>query len=159
MKIKIAACLLLAIILLAGFWFYAAKPLRFPFKCIGFVEYHLISGNNPITLSLSQDIRLFSQAEGKINFRGQVDDDGRITQLNRTLTLTGGKPVDDDTLRFTISRITRSTVDNTPEPFFGVLLDEYVTSQDALQLDLIRLQPEVWVIGSPASYLMTCIQY
>lgn len=67
--------------------------------------------------------------------------------------------VDDDTLRFTISRISRSPVDNTPEQIFGVLLDEYTTSQDALQLDVIRLQHEVWVIGSPASYLMTCIQY
>lgn len=159
MKIKIAAGLLSAAILLAGFWLYDARPLRFPYKCIGFVEYHLVSGNHPVTLSVSQDIRLFSQAQGKINFRGQVDDNGRVTQLNRTLTLTGGTPVDDDTVRFTISRITRSPIDNTPDQIFGVLLDEYTTSQDALQLDVIRLQPDVWVIGSPASYLMTCIQY
>ncbi len=159
MKMKIAAGLLSVAVLLAGFWICNEKTLRFPFKCIGFVEYHLVSGNHPVTLSLSQDIRLFSKAEGKINFRGQVEDNGRVTQLNRTLTLTGGMAVDDDTLRFTISLISRSPIDNTPEQIFDVLLDEYTTSQNALQLDVIRLQREVWVIGSPASYLMTCIQY
>lgn len=160
MKVKIAAGFLTAFILFTGIWLYAVIPLRFPFKCYGFVEYHLFSGNQPIIFKVSQDIRLFSKSEGKINFRGQVvNDNGGIMQLNRTQALTGGKSVDDDTLLFRISRIARSPVDNTPEQIFDVLLNEYTTSQDALQLDIIRLKSEIWLIGSPASYLMTCVKY
>lgn len=159
MKVKIAAGLISAVILLAGIWLYTEKTLRFPFKCFGFVEYNLASGNHPIILKVSQDIRLFGQGKGKINFRGQVDDNGHITQLSRTLALTDGKAIDDDTLRFRISHITRSPVDNSPEQIFEVLLNEYTTSQDTLQLDIIRLQHEIWLIGSPTSYLMTSIHY
>ncbi|PWC18277.1 hypothetical protein DDT52_13995 [Brenneria roseae subsp. roseae] len=64
-----------------------------------------------------------------------------------------------DTFRYHIKAISVSTTDNTPEPLFNQLLSEFTADSTTLQLDVIQLGKQAYLIGGPVSYLFTCVTY
>lgn len=136
------------------------KPVvHYPFKCYGFVEYNLVLDNKPVQLNISQDIRLFDDATGALSFNGRVVYDNHEMILNRKIKLTDASRLDEDTFKFKIHRTEKSLSDNTPDEMYNLLMNEYSASQNSLQIDLIELISEVWVISSPTAFIMICKAY
>lgn len=147
---------LLAVYLGYGYSRYPQMPL----KCTTFTVYDLSRNNDhSLVLRLAQDLRLENRNSGYFLVKGNVLSQGNNTVLNRTLNLTDGDSVDSETFRYHIRNISKSSTDNTPDSLFNQWVDEITTQSGVLQLDVVRVKPGTWIIGSPVSFLFTCTLY
>ncbi|XGI79146.1 FidL-like protein [Enterobacter hormaechei] len=133
--------------------------VKYPFKCYGFTEYNLMLNNEPVQLNLSQDIRLFDDKTGEISFSGEAVHANKSMILHRKVKLTDASRLDNDTLTFTIHRTEKSLLDNTHEDIYNLLMNEYSASQTSLQIDLDEVDPKLWLISSPTSFITICHEY
>jgi len=143
---------------------FAAYDIRYkniyPFKCYSFAHYDLSRSNSGgFDLFLTQDIRLQNEKGGYLLLNGDVATNNVKTYLSRTIILGKGEKIDDDTYRYQIIETKISASDNTPTREFNQLLTEFTSNPAVLQLDVIKLHDNTFLIGGPVSYLFTCKRY
>ncbi|MFJ5984059.1 FidL-like protein [Enterobacter cancerogenus] len=132
----------------------------YPLKCMAFSEYNLIRKGNRVIFNVSQDLRFYNEENGQFNIKGEVEDEklGEYS-LDRKINLVKGKRIDNDTVEYKIGAVEKGEVDDTSENLYDILISEFTSSQDSIQLDLIQLRSNVWVIGTSTSFVMTCYTY
>ncbi|CPR21659.1 FidL-like protein [Brenneria goodwinii] len=135
------------------------RQIAWPFKCSAFTRYNLNRDGHNLEFYLAQDLRFQNNDSGYFLLNGRAVDQGKATVLNRTIYLTQGGRIDNDTFRYHISRIVASPTDNTPDTVFNQLLAEFTSDSTRLQLDTIHIQDKAYLIGGPISYLFTCAAY
>lgn len=154
--ILITIIVLIAII----FFFLFLPPAIYPFKCIAFSEYNLLKKTGNIKFNIAQDLRFYNEQNGLLDLRGEVEDEfGGKYILERKITLTSGKRIDNDTLEYKFLKVEKGKVDDTSEELYEILISEFTSSKESLQLDLLQLRPNVWVIRTSTSFLMACYTY
>lgn len=153
---------LMAVIFLISIisFFLFQRMSIYPFKCIAFSEYHLLRKGSGIIFNVSQDLRFYNEKIGFFNIRGVVEDDkgGRYI-IDRKINLTRGKRIDNDTVEYNFGNIDKGEIDDTSEELYEILISEFTSSKESLQLDLINPGENVWVIGTSTSFVMTCYAY
>ncbi|PWC11890.1 FidL-like protein [Brenneria corticis] len=154
--VGVGAVLLLAVLIAL---LLLRQNTTFPFKCSGFTRYDLGRNGSVLDYHLAQDLRFQSANAGYFLLNGHVSTGDKDMTLSRTINLDKGGKLDQDTFRYHIKAVTASATDNTPEPLFNQLLSEFTTDSATLQLDVIQLGKQAYLIGGPISYLFTCVAY
>ncbi|HDG1678436.1 FidL-like protein [Kluyvera ascorbata] len=132
----------------------------YPFKCYSFTHYDLSRiPDDTFDMFLTQDLRIQDEEGGYLLLNGDVVKNNVKTYLSRTIVFGKGSKIDSDTFRYQITGTKVSLSDNTPSMYFNQLLTEFTSDQDLLQLDVIRLQGQTFLVGGPLSYLFTCERY
>ncbi|MBJ9136102.1 FidL-like protein [Citrobacter farmeri] len=141
-------------------YLYSVTDKNLPLRCSGFVHYEMSkSEQDGYDFYISQDIRFQSLKEGYMLFNGTFEKDGKQYHLNRTMILKNGKKIDSDTYRYNIEGIKISSTDDTPTEKFEHLLTEFTLDPSLLEIDLINLEGENYLINGPVSSPFTCIRY
>ncbi len=130
-----------------------------PFKCSGSTVYNLSRDNRELLLYLAQDLRFQTSRSGYLLLNGRAVSDGKTTVFNRTIHLGEGGQIDNDTFRYHIARIAVSPTDTTPDAIFDRLFAELSTDSANLQLDVVHIENQAYLIGGPVSFLFTCTAY
>lgn len=157
--VRLFPLLLVGILSLAS-WYKKSQQSPYPFKCTSFTTYHLKDVNGrPFSLSVAQDLRFESKTEGYLLFSGRVKSTEGQWLIQRGVALNKGFKVDSDTFKFHIKRISVAPEDNTPERYFTPLIREFSLDDIRMQLDVINIGEKVYIIGSPFSFLFSCVRY
>lgn len=159
LTITLAAMLLLVF---AGINYFKPRDRDndLPFRCSTFSYYNLSHHNDKkVEFAVSQDLRFINSNSGYLLLNGQVTFGDEVTTLNRRVALSAGNKIDGDTYRYKIRAAITSTNDTTPDAVFNLLLAEITLDPGYLQLDVIQVDKNAYLIGGPLSYLFTCQRY
>ncbi|SFT62670.1 FidL-like putative membrane protein [Kosakonia arachidis] len=150
----------LLIVIFSVIYFLSHKNKDFPFRCSTFSRYDLSrSAEKNIEFAISHDLRFETKSDGYLLLNGQAEVDGHTFILNRRIVFINGAKLDDDTYKYKIDEIITSTIDNTPNEFFNLLLAEITLDPSYLQLDVDKVDEGSYLIGGPLSYLFICQRY
>lgn len=134
--------------------------IPFPFRCTSFATYHLNDVNGKkFTLSVAQDLRFQTSSEGYLLLSGQAKSDEGLWNIQRDIVLSQGAKKDSDTFKFHIKRISVAPEDNLPGEYFTPFIREFTIDDLRMQLDVIKVGEKVYIVGSPFSFLFSCVRY
>ncbi|CAI2793924.1 Uncharacterised protein [Serratia grimesii] len=146
-------------LLIIGFILTKNQRTILPLKCTSYTRYDLGEHDDQLLLELDQDLHLESLKYGYFLLNGKAITEGKVTTLNRTVHLGLGERIDNNTYRYHIQSITASTTDNTPDTSFNQLMAEFNIDPANLQLSMVKIDSNAYLVGGPVSYLFTCILY
>lgn len=126
------------------------------------------SGYSRIELGLNEkegiiiDAVLNLQFNNSVSFfiiNGRVLKNSGVTSLKRQIKLKSPEEKKGNGVMFTIDKITKSNLDNTPEEVFDTFLSEFSGDETHLYLSKRKLQDNVFLIGGPFSDVFVCSAY
>jgi hypothetical protein len=123
--VLVCALVVLLLVIFSGIYFLNYQTQNYPFRCSTFSRYELSrSAVKNIEFAVSHDLRFETENDGYLLLNGQATVDGQTFILNRRIVLNNGAKVDNDTYKYKIDKIIKSTIDNTPDESFNLLLGE-----------------------------------
>jgi len=148
------------VLLLASIGIVHYRDDSFPFRCTNFSRYDLtLKERERLVFTVTQDLRFQNHHSGYLLLNGKVTSGEVTTLLNRRINLITGDKIDYDTYRYRIGGIVKSSTDNTSDKAFNMLLAELTLGPFYLQLEVMKVDDKVYLIGGPLSDLFICRRY
>ncbi len=158
-RVLIAISTVCTTILLGFIFFGSENNLILPLRCYSFTQYDLGGEGQTLKFNVAQDLRLYKDGTGYFLLNGRVLINNEEKNLGRTLILNRGEVRGSNTAHYSISRIIISPTDNTDNPTFEKLLAEFTGDPETLQLDVINVGHHTFMMGSPLSFVFTCVAF
>lgn len=142
---------------------YAIKihkdSLPLPFKCNTFTMFNLSYAQNDLIFKTAHDVRLQKNGRGEFIIDGHVISEGKNNLINRVIKLNQGESIDEDTICYQIEGVDVSPTDNTPAELVDRLMAELTSAPFMLELDILKVDEDAYLIGNPIAFTFICMRY
>lgn len=138
------------------------KPLEgdiTPLKCKAFSRKTIDIDNGSLVFSVVENLQLYNNKEGMMQYEGYVKTPKENTYLERTVYLSEGVKVDKETYTFKIAKIVPSPLDTTSDEIFNQMWLENSSDDQSVTLNVEKIRGNMFVVSSPYSPQFTCIGY
>lgn len=125
------------------------------FRCNGPTRYFLENEE----VMVNQDLRISGLNTAYLTLEGYVSTQEGRKKLHRIIYMTEGKKAYKHSYLFNIRDIHRSVNDTVSEKEFEPLLMELTGDSSLISLDINHLSEDLYLIGTPLSYIFTCNGY
>jgi|GEM_PF-3391441 hypothetical protein len=125
------------------------------FRCNGPTRYFLEDEE----IMVNQDLRIAGMNTAYLTLEGYVSVQGTRKKLHRILYMNNGKKTFKHSYLFRISDIHKSVNDTVSDQEFEPLLMELTGDKSIIALDINPLSDNLYLIGTPLSYIFTCNSY
>ena len=150
-------CLMILFIVGAIFSFFETKreDLYVNFRCNGPTRYFL-EGEEVL---VNQDLRVSGLNTAYLTLEGHISTPEGQKKLHRIIYMRNGKKAYKNSYLFSIKSIHKSINDTVSEKEFDPLLMELTGDSSLISLDINHLSDNLYLIGTPLSYIFTCSSY
>ena len=149
----------LGILAVLGFIFFTIPDHHIAsLKCKAFNRTTIDVENGALVFSVVENLQLYNK-EGMIQYEGYVKAPKENTYLERTVYLSEGVKVDNETYTFKIAKIVSSPLNTTSDDTFNQMWLENTSDDQSVTLNVKKIKENVFVMSSPYSPQFTCVGY
>lgn len=128
-----------------------------PLNCKGFARWSMDLEQGQLIFSLNENLQFYGKDKGIVQYEGNVKSPSKNTYLERTIYLTHGVRVDNQTYHFTIEKVTPSPLDTTPDEDFNQLWLENSGDNTSINIGVRNIRDSAYVISSPYAPQFVCV--
>jgi hypothetical protein len=125
------------------------------FRCNGPTRYFLENEE----IMVNQDLRVSGHDTAYLTLEGYVSTNEGRKKLHRIIYMNNGKKAYKHSWLFNITNIHKSVNDTLSDSEFEPLLMELTGDSSLISLDINHLSENLYIIGTPLSYIFTCNGY
>ncbi|MGG5836810.1 FidL-like protein [Huaxiibacter chinensis] len=155
--VSMGVLLVVLIVSLGAYYFlHDANPAL---KCKAFSKTIIDVKNGSLVFSVSESIELYHKKEGMLHFEGYVKSDNANTYLERSVYLSHGFQIDDNTYNYTIDNIVASPLDTTSDEVFDQMWLENTVDNKSININIKKIRDNTLLVSSVFSPQFTCVIY
>lgn len=156
--------LLVFVLLSSGIPYFVSherhKPsILVPMKCKAFSKIEMETEYGNLTFSIIENIQLYGEAKGLMQFEGYVTNGTQRTYLDRTAFMHNTTPDDPNDFVFLVEKFERSGADTTPDKLFNQMWLELAGNDNLVNISITELQSNAFTVISPYAPQFTCAAY
>lgn len=162
MKVKMLAMFTLLLVMLYVLFYYSSRQqevIKLPFKCIYSTDYVFQHNKKTIRMHITHDLRIYDHNTGYFLMNGDVVIDNVSYQIRRSVLVRNILEKQGVTFQATIVKKVPMINDNIPDALFNIVLQEYQSSNNNLQIDFFNLHFRTWLVGGPYAFISVCQRY
>lgn len=158
-KIWPFAGVLVCIAALSFILFNTQEHTKTSLKCKAFSRATVDIENGALVFSVVENLQLYNNKDGMIQYEGYVKSPKENTYLERTVYLSEGVKVDKETYNFKINKIVPSPLDTTPDEIFNQMWLEITSDNQSVTLSFKKIKDNMYLVNGPYSPQFTCVGY
>lgn len=130
-----------------------------PMKCKAFSKVEMETEYGNLTFSIIENIQLYGEDKGLMQFEGYVTNGTQRTYLDRTAFMHNTTPDEPSDFVFLVEKFERSGADTTPDELFNQMWLELAGNDNLLNVSITELKNNAFTVISPYAPQFTCAAY
>lgn len=155
--LRFTLLLLMVVIIAVAYWFISQRNSVPALNCKAFARWSMDLEQGQLVFSLNETLQFYDNDKGIVQYEGNVKSPSKNMYLERTIYLSKGVKVDDNTYHFTIDKVTPSPLDTTPDTDFNQLWLENSGDSKSINIGVRNIRDRAYVISSPYAPQVVCV--